>query len=338
MLRRRFLALSSLGSLAVTRGLSVGAFHGPARADEAERRLGDLLIHRPRSDRYEVRFTPGRDRALRLLQITDTHFHPGEAADRTAGLVRTLVATEKPDLVIHTGDFVNNDSAGPVEWGAMELMNGLPVPWTLCFGNHDYPVNKGPGSLPLDAIHDAVGHGLQGHVDAPTGRHYCFRYDLFPGDAAKPAASLFFFQVGYAARDRKISAPQLEWFDRQMAADAEGAVDAPITVFVHIPLREYHELFQRGPVEGEKAENVCYDSDTGESFARFSGSRRVVGVFCGHDHVNNYHGDWAGIDLVYGRVSGWGAYGPPAWQRGARLVELDLAAPRPLPRHREVFG
>ena len=41
--------------------------------------------------------------------------------------------------------------------------------------------------------------------------------------------------------------------------------------------------------------------------------------------------------LVYGRVTGWGAYGPPAWQRGAKLIELDLAAPRPLPRHREVF-
>ena len=338
MKRRRFLACSSLSGVALARAISIGAFHAPARADEAQQRLGDLLIHRLQSDRYEVRFTPGRQRPVRLLQITDTHFHPSASTDRTAAVIRGIVAAEKPDLVIHTGDFVNNDARGPVEWKALEIMNYLPVPWTLCFGNHDYPVNQGPGSLPLDAIHQRIGHGLQGHVDAPTGRHYCFRYDLFAGDGVGAAASLFFFQVGYAMGDRKISEEQLEWFDRQMAADADHGIDAPITVFVHIPLLEHHKLYERGPIEGVKAENVCFDSDTGESFKRFAGSRRVVGVFCGHDHVNNYHGDWEGTDLAYGRVTGWGGYGPPDWQRGGRLIELDLAEPRPLPRHREVFS
>ena len=63
----------------------------------------------------------------------------------------------------------------------------------------------------------------------------------------------------------------------------------------------------------------------------------MTSVFCGHDHVNNYHGDWHGTDLVYGRVSGWGGYGPGTWQRGGRLIELDLAEKRPVARHREVF-
>jgi 3',5'-cyclic AMP phosphodiesterase CpdA len=338
MTRRRFLALSSLSGLAATRALSISAFHAPARADEGELRRGDLLIHRRQSDHYEIRFTPPRERALRLIQITDTHFSPGPATERTAAVIRGIVAAEKPDLVIHTGDFVNNDSFGQVEWKGLEVMNDLPVPWTLCFGNHDYPVKQGEGSLTLDAISGRIGHGLQGHVDASTGRLYCYRYDLLPGDGVKPAASLFFFQVGYAEGDRKISMAQLEWFDRQMAADEDREVDGPITVFVHIPIVEYRSLFERGPVEGVKGENVCFDSDTGESFARFARSRRVVGVFCGHDHVNNYHGDWEGTDLTYGRVTGWGAYGPPDWQRGGRLIEIDLAAARPLPRHREVFG
>lgn len=338
MRRRRFLGLGAVTGLAVTRALSIGAFAAPARADEGGQRLGDLLIHRRQSDRYEIRFTPGRDRALRLLQLTDTHFRPGETTDRTAASIRGVVAAEKPDLVIHTGDFVNNDARGPVEWNGLEIMNDLPVPWTLCFGNHDYPVNSGPGALTLDEINGRIAHGLQGHVETPAGRNYCFRYDLLPGDGVKPAASLFFFQVGYAQGDRKISLPQLEWFDRQIAADEDREVDAPITVFVHIPLVEYQRLFERGPVAGVKGENVCFDSDTGESFARFDRTKRVVGVFCGHDHVNNYHGDWNGTDLAYGRVSGWGAYGPADWQRGGRLIELDLAAPRPLPQHREVFG
>jgi len=342
MRRRRFLAASSFASLGVPSGvlasLSAVAFHAPARADErGGNRLGALLVERPESDRYVVRFTPGRERPLRIVQFTDTHFYPSPAAARTAEVIRGVVEREAPDLVVHTGDFVNNDSAGPIEWTALDVMNGLPVPWTLCFGNHDYPVARGPGHRELDDIHGAIAHSLQGHVDAPTGRHYCWRYDLHAGDAAAPAATLFFFQVGYALGDRKISAPQLAWFARQMEADVARGSACPITVFVHIPLLEYRLLHERGPVEGQKGENVCYDSDTGDSFAAFAGSRRVVGVFCGHDHVNDYHGDWEGIGLVYGRVSGWGGYGPPDWQRGGRLIEFDLAAPRPLPVHREVF-
>lgn len=331
--RRRFLARSGLLA-----GLSTVAWHAPARADEAGgQRLGTLLVERPATDRYRVRFTPERDRPLRIVQFTDTHFHPADSSLRTAATIRGIVERERPDLVVHTGDFVNNDDDERVEWTALDVMNDLPVPWTLCFGNHDYPVRAAEGSRSLEQIHGQIAHGLQGHVDAAGGRHYCWRYDLHAGDALLPAASLFFFQVGYAQGDRKISAPQLAWFAGQLAADGARGVATPITVFVHIPLREYHELFERGPVEGAKAEGVCFDSDTGESFAAFAASKRVVAVFCGHDHVNDYHGDWKGVDLTYGRVTGWGAYGPPTWQRGGRLLEIDLASPRPVPVHREVF-
>lgn len=335
MRRRSFVSLS-VASLAVTRSLSIRGF-AAARADDVPQRLGDLLVNRRASDRYEIRFTPDRPRPLRILQLTDTHFHPSATTPRTETVIRGLVERERPDLVVHTGDFVNNDAVDRVEWRGLEFMNGLSAPWTLCFGNHDYPIHDAEGSLALDAIHDRIAHGLQGHLDTPAGRHYCWRYDLFSGDAARPAASLCFFQVGYAAGDRKISAPQLDWFDGGMRADAESGDDSPVTVFVHIPLVEYDKLHASGRARGVKGEKVCFDSDAGDSFRRFAGSSRVTAVFCGHDHVNNYHGDWEGIDLVYGRVSGWGGYGPDHWQRGGRLIEFDLAEPRPAARHREVF-
>ena len=344
MRRRRFLASPAAAAiLGVARPASLGwlstvAFHAPARADLAGgHRLGDLLVERPATDRYVVRFTPRSERPLRIVQFTDTHFHPSETSRRTADTIRTIVEREAPDLVVHTGDFVNNDSAGKVEWTALEMMNGLAAPWTLCFGNHDYPVNRGEGARDLAEIHDCIAHGLQGHVESDGVRHYCWRYDLHAGDAERPAATLVFFQVGYALGDRRVSPAQLAWFNAQMVADAARGSDCPITVFVHIPLREYHTLHDRGPVEGAKGENVCFDSDTGESFAAFAASARVVAVFCGHDHVNDYHGQWEGVDLVYGRVSGWGGYGPPQWQRGGRLVEIDLANAPGRPRHHTVF-
>ncbi len=122
-----------------------------------------------------------------------------------------------------------------------------------------------------------------------------------------------------------------------MDKDASREVNAPISVFVHIPLFEYHSLYESGRAVGTKAEDVCYDSDKGQSFQAFRKSGRVTGVFCGHDHVNNYHGDWQGVDLTYGRVTGLGAYGPPEWTRGGRLLSLDLQSSKPVPQHLEVF-
>ncbi|MFO0916951.1 MAG: metallophosphoesterase [Planctomycetaceae bacterium] len=334
MQRRTFLQTMALSSLP----LLGHSLPGRAWADEKEHRFGDLLI-RPRStDRFELIFTPSQPRPIRLLQVTDTHFHPGDEGNRaTEKMLRGIVEREQPDLIIHTGDFVNNDSAKPVEWTGMDIMNGLKRPWALCFGNHDYPVKNAEGSLPLDDIRQKMEQGFQGFIDAPTGRHYCYRYDLLDKDNAPPRASLFFFQVGYAQGDRRISDPQLEWFRNQMKQDAERQIDSPITVFVHIPLREYRDLYESGRADGKKAEDVCFDSDEGQSFKDFHASRRVVGVFCGHDHVNNYHGDWQGIDLVYGRNSGWGAYGPKDWQRGGRLITLDLQNAETKTVHTEVF-
>ena len=330
---------SFLKSVAIASGSAlINPQGGMAFAAESEQRFGDLLIRSRATDHFELIFTPKQPRPLRLMQLADTHFRVGDdTTPATEKTLRRLIESEKPDFIIHTGDFVNNDSKKKVEWTGMDVINGLKTPWTLCFGNHDYPTFNAEGCLPLDTIRQKMERGFQGYIDAPTGRHYCYRYDILDGDNTKPKASLFFFQVGYAEGDRRISDPQLAWFRQQMESDKQRDVNTPITVFVHIPLMEYRSLYEAGKAEGQKGEDVCFDSDTGESFKLFNQSGRVVGVFCGHDHVNNYHGNWQGIELAYGRVSGWGGYGPPDWKRGGRLISLDLQSPRPLPDHHEVF-
>ncbi|TWT89096.1 phosphodiesterase YaeI [Pseudobythopirellula maris] len=301
-------------------------------------RHGDLLLRRLASDHLEVLFTPQRPRPLRVLQVADTHFHPGGETERTERTLRRLVESERPDLVVHSGDFVNNDSGEPVEWSGLDVMNGLGKPWTLCFGNHDYPVRNAEGSRSFEEIRLGMERGYQGHADLGDRRRYCYRYDLTNSEGGRPSACLFFFQVGYAEGDRRVSDDQLVWFVDQMSRDRERGVKAPITVFVHIPVREFNDLYQAGEAVGEHGEAVCYDSDTGETFRRLADTGRVSAVFCGHDHVNNFHGRWRGIELSYGRVSGWGAYGPADWRRGGRLITLDLASPRPETQHHEVFA
>ncbi len=149
MLRRDFLNTTAATAVSIlTPTISLGA---PVK--ESEVRFGDLLIRRRATDHFELLFTPARPRPLRLLQIADTHFQPGDDTNQaTENLLRGIVAHEQPDFIVHTGDCVNNDSDKPVEWTGMDIVNGLQLPWTLCFGNHDYPVKNASGSLPLDQI------------------------------------------------------------------------------------------------------------------------------------------------------------------------------------------
>jgi len=80
----------------------------------------------------------------------------------------------------------------------------------------------------------------------------------------------------------------LGWFDQQLKADKAKGWDCPILVFVHIPLLQYDTMIADGKAAGGfKNEKVCFDSDTGDTFKVFAAGKRVKGVFCGYDHVNN---------------------------------------------------
>jgi 3',5'-cyclic AMP phosphodiesterase CpdA len=76
---------------------------------------------------------------MRIIQISDTHLSPGKPhfADNWPPLA-ALIAAERPDLVIHTGD-VTVDGADVEDdlRHAAELMRGLGVRFRAVPGNHD---------------------------------------------------------------------------------------------------------------------------------------------------------------------------------------------------------
>lgn len=320
--RRTFLASGTLaiGAAASSRPCVSSSLDESLQAVES----AQLTLTPRTSDHWELVFKPKRP--LRILQVTDTHFSSSPEKDRMSiQTLNLLIQRTDPDLIVHTGDFVNNDSKDPVEWGGVEYFNQLGKPWALCFGNHDYPVANSAGCRSLEEFRASLMNCAMGYAELEGVRSYCYRHDI-RGRGDEPTASLFYFQVGYSEGDRKISDPQLAWFEAQMKADQDRGWRGPILVFVHIPLIEYDALAASGRANGFKNEKVCFDSDTGASFKVFAASKRVRGVFCGHDHVNNYFGVWQGIGLHYGRVSGWGGYGK--WERGGRLISLNTGTGR----------
>ncbi len=107
--------------------------------------LEDKLTVETDADGY---YTIISDRDVKVLQLTDVHLGGGWMAKKddlsTINAVATMVATEKPDIVITTGDIsypipftagtFNNQYAARI---FATLMEKLGVQWTVAFGNHD---------------------------------------------------------------------------------------------------------------------------------------------------------------------------------------------------------
>lgn len=257
---------------------------------------------------------------FRMLQLTDTHFGTPTDENRAKDLrsrrtIRRLVDEQKPDLVFHTGDFINNDREG-VEFGAEGFMADLGVPWALVFGNHDHPRDK-PGNISLDTYYGRLENSVSGFVSTPAGRQYCGRIDV-RGERGAPVLSLFTFNSGDPVTGMVVNQAQRAWFRAEMEADRSKEDSTPILVMQHFPTVEYKTVFEKLEAVGRQGEKVCFELDQGAVFGEYLATMRVKGIFCGHDHVNDYVGEHQGIRLVYGRVSGWSGYGD--WQRGGRLV------------------
>jgi hypothetical protein len=87
-------------------------------------------------------------------------------------------------------------------------------------------------------------------------------------------------------------------------------------------------------VTGERNEDECVGALNGGLFAAALDRGEVLGIFCGHDHVNDYAGDYLGVTLGYAASAGFAPYGLGGEDdhrlRGARLIELDERWPRRL--------
>jgi len=274
-------------------------------------------------DRFLLKFAPEQPRPLRILQLTDTHFgsaDPNSQAEdrRSFEEIAQMVKLHEPDFLVHTGDYINNDQGPKVSFEAIEVFDSLGIPWTHALGNHDI------GYRPVDEFRKLMKQAHVGEFHHEQEQGYAFRFDVMTPGQEQPAYGVYCFDSGFREPERRVSRAQLDWFTRQAASDVEQGITTPALAMIHIPVVEFEKLRAADKHQGIFGERVCFDSDRGDTFAALHKPGRMKAVFSGHDHKNDYCGVWEGIELVYGRVSGWSAYGE--LKRGGRLIEVDPVA------------
>ena len=79
---------------------------------------------------------------MRLFHLADLHFgtegssYHNNRSERTKDYMKYVVETEKPDLIVCTGDNIMSTGLGKLK-EFVALMESFKTPWTFVFGNHD---------------------------------------------------------------------------------------------------------------------------------------------------------------------------------------------------------
>lgn len=275
---------------------------------------------------YAQKSVAFREGKLKIVQLTDIHWDPqSKNCAQTAQTIEAVLALEKPDIAMLTGDVVT-EKPGPEGWKAIiALLEKAQVPFTVMMGNHDAEV------MPKQEIYDLLVQspyfiGEKG----PETIHGCGNYvvPVYGADHKTTKALLYCIDSNdypeskdYGTYDW-IHFDQIAWY-RQTSAlftKENGGNPLPALAFFHIALPEYDAIPNNGTMLGEKNEGSGASKINSGLFASFIEMGDVMGAFVGHDHDNDFIGTHYQIALAYGRVTGTDAYGD--LERGMRVIEL----------------
>lgn len=275
-----------------------------------------------------LKFNP--DGKFKIIQFTDVHYQKLNKESAVAlELINEVLDAEKPDFVVFTGDVIY---AKPVKEGLDDVFDPVSkrgIPWAYVFGNHD----------------DEFGETRQQLMDYSTQKPYCLaqagdkslsgigNYILEVRNASDSVgALLYFFDSGAYTPIKKMGTydwlrlDQINWYAQQSAAytASNKGNPYPALAFFHIPLAEYPlmKAAKDPKIIGNKDETECNGKLNSGMFTAMRMAGDVMGTFVGHDHDNDYIGEYNGIYLAYGRFSGGKTVYNNLGKNGCRVIEL----------------
>lgn len=294
-------------------------------------------------EKPEIRFKDGK---LRIAQFTDVHWDTGESEKGSdeclPRTIKNVVKSENPDILVFTGDVV---TGAPLVQGwrtFIDLMHEIGLPYAVVMGNHDpeTAVDYVDGKAvhwETQATRDSVFTyleqsplflGERGPAELKGMGHYTV--PVLASDGSDKVMSVLYCMDSYDySNDERLpggygwfSFEQIDWYRQQSKAYTAANGGTPVTslAFFHIPLPEYHLIVKDEDTVGARLETVCSpDINTGMYAAMFE-QQDVIGVFVGHDHNNDFIGQYRGIALAYGKAAGVDTYG--SLTKGGRIIDL----------------
>ena len=295
-----------------------------------------------------LRFRP--DGHFRILMLSDFHGKPDYNPKLKQG-IEALVNHAKPDFVMMGGDQlcgITPEILHDFLASAMEPVQKRGIPWAHVFGNHDPEQNMTkeemeavyesfPLCLSQAGPEDVSGVGnwclpiLSAHSDIPA-------YHLWAMDSHSevrdyvshfhlPADTQFILPRCFG--DGHVQASplfdQVMWYySESLRRETEAGRKIPGILFLHVPIIEFNLLYRNPEYTnfiGRKREGVCAGELNSGLFMACLQRGDVKGIFCGHEHYNDFQGEYCGITMAYDGCVGYDMSGHDDI-RGGRIIDL----------------
>ena len=271
-----------------------------------------------------LRFKKGQ---FKIVQITDLHYKLGvKASEQGLACVREMVETEKPDLVVVTGDIIYSAPADSTLSVVLKTFAQLGVPFCMTFGNHDYDFKT-----PAVALYNQMQKTPNCVMPVLQGKNTDYSLPILSSNGKRTAAVLYCIDthnkpaIGGIGGYQWISHNQITWYRQRSTVykQKNGGKPVPSLAFLHIPLPEfnYATANTQCPMYGSRLEKAYSPSINSGMFASIKEMGDIMGVFCGHDHDNDYAVSYFNVLLAHGRFSG-GNTEYNHLKRGARVIVL----------------
>lgn len=261
-----------------------------------------------------------------LLQFTDLHLGAkpwNELDNKTLNLIKRALIAEKPDLIVMTGDNIwthGVENALEVYKDLLCFFDSLEVPYGLTYGNHD-----SEDQVTRKMLHDTeVGaRNLIINGEVYHGDRRTYHIDLHKrGEdkkSSKPCHRVILLDSGDYGKFGLYGATYKEQneYVAKISKEAQNSL-----LFLHIPLVEYWEGLDKieSGVRLEENKKISSAETNSGLFHELLHFGNVKGIYCGHDHDNNFTFRHFGMELGYGNVSGYNCYG--TLKRGYRKFIL----------------
>ncbi|MCP3895785.1 MAG: metallophosphoesterase family protein [Bacteroides sp.] len=290
-----------------------------------------LLSLLAQAQQAPARMSFDKDGTFKIAQFTDMHLANDPEKNRVViDLLKEVLASEQPDLVVFTGDNTTTDEVQRAWTDIARELSARQTPWTAVLGNHDdeHAVNRKEivrmiSEQPYCILRN-VAQGIDGE-----GNHIIPIYKT--SDVAQPSALLYCFDSQAYSTLKAVKGygwvqqSQVDWYRRESRRYTENNAGTPLPAlaFLHIPLPEYTQAWESLETKryGDRNEKECAPNVNSGLFVNLLQGGDVMGAFAGHDHVNDYIATLYGVALAYGRASGGSnTYGDKT--PGSRIIVL----------------
>lgn len=291
------------------------------------------------------------NKPFKVLQLTDLHIGGGYLSRhedmQALGIVSRLIKSTRPDVIVITGDLAcprahitlsrNNMNSFRI---ITDMLENIGIPYAITFGNHDATEKSTHTRREIWEFLLTREHCLMTKNednDRITGfSNYYVK--LRNKDRSINSLLIMLDSNEYIISNKKrmydyIHDDQVRWYEEitRKVNKREGKM-VPSHLFFHIPIKEYNDAWKAAVnaqsssvfYYGSKDEKISPSKVDSRLFEKVLELGCTKGMFCGHDHLNDFSVEYRGVRFTYGQAIDCLLYAKNLSEhKGATLLKID---------------